>query len=103
MIDKDIKKLIRLEIDLRRIRFVVSTRKDGTVKVKIGKKIDLITVPDENWGKNISDELTAVITKKADFVSDAIECMIERMEKLELDLFGKQESLNIGEDNNGTT
>jgi hypothetical protein len=86
-IDKQVKDLHKLETSLRGIRFTVSKRKDGTVKIKIGKKIDLLTVPSREWGDCIVTELDAVINRQANFIAEAMVHVKNSVEQLQLDLF----------------
>lgn len=88
-IDKQVRQLSRLEKALRGVKILVSSRKDGTIKVKWGKKLDLLTVPSKEWGNIIKDEFEAVISRKADMVKEVITQIDCRMQQLELDLFGK--------------
>jgi len=90
-IDRQVRQLARLEKTLREIRILVVARKDGTIKVKWGKKFDLITVPSKEWGNILKDEFEAVISKKADMVREVITQIDCRMQQLELDLFGKED------------
>jgi hypothetical protein len=90
-INDQVKGLVRLEKQLRGIRIMVSTTKDGIVKVKWGKKFDMIEVPDRQWGNMIKEEIELVISKKADAVAMAISHVKARVEQLSLELFGKGE------------
>jgi hypothetical protein len=90
-IDRQVRYLSRLEKTLRSVRIMVVSRKDGTIKVKWGKKLDLLTVPTKEWGNILKDEFEAVIKKKADMVREVIMQIDCRMQQLELDLFGKED------------
>lgn len=87
-IDKQVRQLSRLEKTLRGIRIMVVTRKDGTIKVKFGKKFDMFSVPSREWGSIFKDEFEAVINKKADMVKEVITHIDSRMHQMQLDLFG---------------
>lgn len=87
-IDKEVRHLARLEKTLRGIRILVVARKDGTIKVKWGKKFDLLTVPSKEWGDEIKLEFDAVIKRKADLISRAM--IIVRGGVEQMTLFGKE-------------
>ena len=90
-INDQVKGLVKLEKSLRGIRIMVSTTKNGVVKVKWGKKFDMIEVPDRQWGNMIKEEIELVISKKADAVATAISHVKTRVEQLSLELFGEGE------------
>ena len=90
-IDKQVRDLNKLEKTLRGIRILVVARKDGTIKVKWVKKLDLLTVPSKEWGSIFRDEFEAVISKKVDMVREVITQIDCRIQQLKLDLFGKED------------
>ena len=57
-IDKQVRDLLKLEKNLRGIRILVVARKDGTIKVKWGKKLDLLTVPSLDASINFHKEFS---------------------------------------------
>jgi hypothetical protein len=71
-IDKQVRDLLKLEKNLRGIKILVVARKDGTIKVKWGKKLDLLTVPSKEWGNEIKMEFDAVINRKANMIREAM-------------------------------
>jgi len=89
-IDKQVRDLNKLEKTLRGIRILVVARKDGTIKVKWGKKLDLLTVPSKEWGNEIKMEFDAVINRKANMIAEAM--VIVRGGVEQLNLFGKDKN-----------
>ncbi len=89
-IDKQVRDLNKLEKALRGIRILVVARKDGTIKVKWGKKLDLLTVPSKEWGNEIKMEFDAVINRKANMIAEAM--VIVRGGVEQLNLFGKDKN-----------
>ena len=90
-IDKQVRDLLKLEKTLRGIRILVVARKDGTIKVKWGKKLDLLTVPSKDWGNEIKMEFEAVINRKANMIHDAMIIVRGGVEQMNLFMRGKDD------------
>lgn len=88
-LDKKVRDLVKYEKSLRGISFRVVGTPDGVTKIKIGKKIDFAIAPSKEMAEKLVEEITVIIKRNADYVSTCITHISNRVEQLQLELFGK--------------
>lgn len=88
-LDKRVRDLVKYEKSLRGISFRVVGTSDGVTKIKIGKKIDFAIAPSKEIAEKMVEEFLVVINRNADYVSTCITHISNRVEQLQLELFGK--------------
>lgn len=80
---------------LNKISFMLSTSRDGTVRVRHGKRYIVVDAADRNCGKRFVGRLEAAIKAEGECISDMLLILEKHCEQLEL--FNNQEDSNVAE------
>jgi len=91
MIEKEIRELRKYVRRLEKTEFNMETQKDGTVKIRHGKKYIFLETPNKEWADMVMGCLHALFSAQIKHAVTFIETAENHCNQLKLDLFGGED------------